>query len=199
MTKLLTLAAIIALPAVAAVAQAPMAAPTYVMKAGAGDQYEIQSSRLLLTSTKDAKLRSFATMMVTDHTKSTADVKAAAMHAGLHPAPPKLRDGCQERRGAARHLRDRTRPVVCRAAEGRAPARADSSPDLYAVRNGGATQGGCGVDCAGRADPHHRAVHDVTDVRWLATVQARRPALPQDLATLAIFPAGSVCTSGRRG
>lgn len=90
MTKLLTLAAMIALPVVAAVAQAPMAGPTYVMKAGAGDQYEIQSSRLLLTSTKNAKLRSFATMMVSDHTKSTADVKAAAMRAGLHPAPPKL-------------------------------------------------------------------------------------------------------------
>ncbi len=89
MTKLLTLAAMIALPTVAAVAQAP-AAPTYVMNAGAGDQYEIQSSRLLLTSTKNAKLRSFASMMVTDHTKSTADVKAAAMRAGLHPAPPKL-------------------------------------------------------------------------------------------------------------
>ncbi|MEG3162821.1 DUF4142 domain-containing protein [Sphingomonas sp. LB2R24] len=89
MTKLLTLAAMIALPAVAAVAQAP-AASTYVTKAGAGDQYEIQSSRLLLTSTKNAKLRSFASMMVTDHTKSTADVKAAAMRAGLHPAPPKL-------------------------------------------------------------------------------------------------------------
>ncbi|KQU45191.1 hypothetical protein ASG67_15805 [Sphingomonas sp. Leaf339] len=80
----------IALPAVAAVAQAPMPAPTYVMKAGAGDQYEIQSSRLLLTSTKNTKLRSFATMMVADHTKSTADVKAAAIRAGLHPAPPKL-------------------------------------------------------------------------------------------------------------
>ena len=90
MTKLLTLAAMIALPTVAAVAQAPLAAPTYVMKAGAGDQYEIQSSRLLLTSTKNPKLRSFASMMVTDHTKSTADVKAAAMRAGLHPAPPKL-------------------------------------------------------------------------------------------------------------
>jgi len=90
MTKLLTLAAMIALPTVAAVAQAPLAAPTYVMKAGAGDQYEIQSSRLLLTSTKNAKLRSFASMMVTDHTKSTADVKSAAIRAGLHPAPPKL-------------------------------------------------------------------------------------------------------------
>ena len=90
MTKLFALAAMIAMPAVAAVAQAPMAAPTYVMKAGAGDQYEIQSSRLLLASTKNAKLQSFASMMVADHTKSTADVKAAAMRAGLHPAPPKL-------------------------------------------------------------------------------------------------------------
>lgn len=90
MTKFLALAAMLALPAVAAVAQAPMTAPTYVMKAGAGDQYEIQSSRLLLASTKNAKLRSFAAMMVADHTKSTADVKAAAIRAGLHPAPPKL-------------------------------------------------------------------------------------------------------------
>ncbi len=89
MTKFLTLAAMIALPTGAAIAQAP-AGGTYVTKAGAGDQYEIQSSRLLLTSTKNVKLRSFATMMVTDHTKSTADVKAAAMRAGLHPAPPKL-------------------------------------------------------------------------------------------------------------
>ena len=90
MNRLLFAAAIVATPLSAAVAQAPMTATTYVMKAGASDQYEIQSSKLLLQSTQNAGLRDFATMMVGDHTKSTADVKKAAMAAGMTPAAPKL-------------------------------------------------------------------------------------------------------------
>lgn len=80
--------------ATATFAAAPaMAAPSdtdYVMMAGAGDQYEIQSSKLLLTSTKNADLKKFANMMIKDHTKSTAMVKSAAMKAGMHPKPPML-------------------------------------------------------------------------------------------------------------
>jgi putative membrane protein len=49
----------------------------FVKKAGASDLYEITSSKLV-------------NMLVTDHTKSTADVKAAAMKSGLKPMPPKL-------------------------------------------------------------------------------------------------------------
>ncbi len=70
-----------------------MAAPSdadYVMMAGAGDQYEIQSSKLVLTSSKNADLKKFANMMVKDHMKSTAMVKSAAMKAGMHPKPPML-------------------------------------------------------------------------------------------------------------
>lgn len=70
-------------------AAAPPAAD-YVAKAGAGDLYEIQSSKLVLASTGNAKLRTFAQQMVTDHTKSTAQVKTAATSAGLHPKPPAL-------------------------------------------------------------------------------------------------------------
>lgn len=77
-----------ALP-VAAIAAMAMPASTYVMKAGAGDMYEIQSSKLVMTSTNPA-IRSFASQMVTDHTKSTADVKAAAIQSGIHPKPPML-------------------------------------------------------------------------------------------------------------
>lgn len=66
------------------------AARTYVMKAGASDLYEIQSSQLLLQSTQDQRLKDYANMMITDHTKSTADVKAAAQSAGMKVAPPKL-------------------------------------------------------------------------------------------------------------
>lgn len=65
-------------------------AAEYVMKAGAGDLYEKQSSQLVLKTTKDPKVRDFAQMMVTDHTKSTADVKVAAQASGLTPKPPAL-------------------------------------------------------------------------------------------------------------
>lgn len=89
MTRLLLLTAALAAP-LAAAAAPPMTAASYMMKAGAGDQYEVQSSQLLLETTQNAKLRDFANMMVTDHTKSTEDVKAAAMAANLTPPAPKL-------------------------------------------------------------------------------------------------------------
>lgn len=63
---------------------------TYVKKAGASDLYEKTSSRLVLATTKNAKLRGFANDMIRDHTTSTNEVKAAAMKAHLHPMPPKL-------------------------------------------------------------------------------------------------------------
>lgn len=94
---LITLAAL-TIPC-AAVAQAPMAASTYLMKAGAGDLYEKTSSQTVLTST-NPKVKAFAQMMITDHTKSTAEVKRAAMAAKLKVAPPKL-DSEQARNIAA--------------------------------------------------------------------------------------------------
>ena len=90
MNRLFTAAAIAAIPFAAAVAQAPVTGQQFVAKAGASDQYEIQSSRLVLQTTRDAKLRDFANMMIQDHTKSTADVKAAAQQAGITVPPPRL-------------------------------------------------------------------------------------------------------------
>lgn len=87
----MTLAApalIIAAPALAQAADP--AAKTYVTKAGAGDLYEIQSSQLILIGTRDPKLRDYANMMIRDHTKSTADVRAAARSAGMKVSPAKL-------------------------------------------------------------------------------------------------------------
>lgn len=91
MLKLKTIVAValLALPATSVLAQAVSPA-TYVMKAGASDLYERESSRLLLQSTANPGLKSFAQMMVTDHTASTADVKAAAMKARVKVTPPKL-------------------------------------------------------------------------------------------------------------
>ena len=88
MFRALALCAAVVVPA-AAMAAMPMTASTYVMKAGAGDKYEIDSSKLVMNSA-NPKLRAFAQKMVTDHTQSTADVKAAAMKAGMHSQPPML-------------------------------------------------------------------------------------------------------------
>jgi putative membrane protein len=79
-------AAVIAAPAAAQV----MTPAEYVMAAGASDLYEITSSQVLLETTQDPKLRAFAQMMITDHTKSTADVKAAAARSRVKATPPKL-------------------------------------------------------------------------------------------------------------
>ena len=85
-------AATIAFVSVAGMAQAAPPAPVYVMKAGASDLYEKKASQLVLGSTRNPGVRRFASMMVTDHTKSTSMVKAAALKAGLHPKPPMLDD-----------------------------------------------------------------------------------------------------------
>ena len=74
---------------------APAAAPAttgadYVAKAGASDLYERTSSQLMLSSTRSAKIREFATMMLRDHVKSTADVKRAAAAARVRVPAPKL-------------------------------------------------------------------------------------------------------------
>ena len=89
MRQVLFAAAILSLP-IAAVAQPAPSPATYVTKAGAGDQYEIQSSKLVLATTKNPALKQFATRMVSDHNKSTADVKAAAVRSKLTPKPPML-------------------------------------------------------------------------------------------------------------
>lgn len=62
----------------------------YVATAGASDLYERQSSQTVLETTSDPKVRSFATMMLSAHMQSTAEVKAAAMRSGVEAAPPML-------------------------------------------------------------------------------------------------------------
>ncbi|WP_231639020.1 DUF4142 domain-containing protein [Sphingomonas profundi] len=62
----------------------------YVATAGASDLYERQSSQIVLETTADPNVRSFATMMVSAHAKSTADVKAAAAKSKVKAAPPAL-------------------------------------------------------------------------------------------------------------
>ena len=65
-------------------------APDYVKQAGAGDLFEKTSSQMVLKTAKDAKVRSFAQMMIDDHTKSTAQVVAAAKSDKVPAGAPKL-------------------------------------------------------------------------------------------------------------
>ena len=83
------LAACAALTASPLLAQA-MSGPEYVMTAGASDLYERTSSQVVLETTTNAAVREFATMMIAHHTKSTADIIAAARRGRVAFAPPKL-------------------------------------------------------------------------------------------------------------
>ena len=88
MKKLIIAAALIAVPSLVS-AQA-LTGKQYVAKAGASDQYELRSSKLVLATTRNPALRQFATEMVRDHTRSTADVKRAAVQGRVVAGPPRL-------------------------------------------------------------------------------------------------------------
>lgn len=73
-----------------AMAQTAPPAMEFVRMAGASDQYEIQSSQLVLQTSQDPALRRFAEMMVDHHMMTTATVMRAAQTEGLSPPPPML-------------------------------------------------------------------------------------------------------------
>ncbi len=77
-------------PAPAGAPGAPTDAAGYVAKAGAGDMWEIESSRALLAKSKRADVKAFAQMMIDNHGKSTAKIKAAAGIASIEATPPTL-------------------------------------------------------------------------------------------------------------
>ena len=85
-------AALVAAPAAAQV----MTPGEYVMTAGASDLYEITSSKTVLETTQNPQVRQFAQMMIDHHTKSTAEVKAAAARSKVRAAPPMLNPLQQE-------------------------------------------------------------------------------------------------------
>ena len=68
----------------------PTVATEYIAAAGAGDMYEIESSRLALEKTEDEAVRTFAQMMVDDHTGTTEQITSAAEAAGITPGAPAL-------------------------------------------------------------------------------------------------------------
>jgi putative membrane protein len=70
-----------------ATATAPMTAQAFADAASASDAYEIAASKLAETKAGSADVKTFAAQMVKDHTKSTADLKAAAAKTEGNPIP----------------------------------------------------------------------------------------------------------------
>lgn len=68
----------------------PERAMGYVMKAGASDLYEIQSSQIALRKSRNAQVRSLANMLITHHRMTTRDVTAAARRDRMRVMPPML-------------------------------------------------------------------------------------------------------------
>ena len=88
-TLTLTMASAALLAALPAAAQV-MSPAEYVKTAGASDLYEQQSAQIVLQTTQNPQVRAFAEMMIAQHGKSTADVKAAAARSRVRVAPPML-------------------------------------------------------------------------------------------------------------
>lgn len=76
--------------AAAPITATPIDAAGYIASAGAGDMFEIESSKALLARSTSADAKRFANEMIDAHTKSTAKIKAAAKEAGLTVSTPTL-------------------------------------------------------------------------------------------------------------
>lgn len=75
----------------APVAAAPVdeaGAADFVTNAAASDMFEIDSSKLALTRTKNADIKAFAQMMIEMHTQTTAGLKKAIADSGQPLTPP---------------------------------------------------------------------------------------------------------------
>ena len=76
---------------------APATASEFAAMAGASDLFEIESSRLAATQAKSAEVKSFAAMLVADHSKSTAELKAIASKENITLSPPSLAPDMQSK------------------------------------------------------------------------------------------------------
>ena len=75
------------------VGASPMAgtsATDYVKLAADGDNYEIQSSKLALSRSKQAGVKSLARQMITDHMQTSKSLMAALSNADRKIAPPSM-------------------------------------------------------------------------------------------------------------
>jgi putative membrane protein len=75
-------------PAVAPAVGAAPAAREFVAMAAASDMYEVRAAKIAEKKSKNADVKAFAAMMVTDHGKSTAMIKKAVADSGRKDITP---------------------------------------------------------------------------------------------------------------
>ena len=71
-----------------AMSAAPGLTGAYVVQAANSDMYEIQAGELAAKNGQSQAVKDFGRMMVTDHTKSSQDMKAVVTRANLGTQPP---------------------------------------------------------------------------------------------------------------
>ena len=99
-------AAAAALAFAAALPALAQPAPEYVRMAGASDKFEITEAQLAEQRSHNPQILRAARMMVRDHTKSTAMIKAAVRHTmGRNPPPPMLTSEQQSQLAELRGMR----------------------------------------------------------------------------------------------
>lgn len=82
----------------------PRDAIGYARQAGAGDLYEIESSRLAQNKAGSGAVRQFGQMMIENHDMTTQALTSAARAAGITPPPPVLEPRQRKRVDALRSL-----------------------------------------------------------------------------------------------
>ena len=83
--------------------RAASADQAYVQKAAASDMFEVETSKLALDKAAMPSVKTYAQMMIDEHGKSTAELKAAAGQAGI-PVPAALPGDLQAKLDSLRTL-----------------------------------------------------------------------------------------------
>jgi putative membrane protein len=81
----------------ASMTMAPTTAAEFAAAASASDLFEIESSKMAQNQAKSAEVKSFAAMLVKDHTKSTVELKAIAAKENITLSPPTLTPDMQSK------------------------------------------------------------------------------------------------------
>jgi len=122
-------------PAPAATNAPAPTADDFVTKAASTDMFEIAEAKLALKRSTNADVKAFASMMLTDHTKSTAALKAAISSSGqnlvLPAAPP---DDMRAKIDALSKSRRRFRQDLHRTAGRRPPGRSGRDAGIWPRR-----------------------------------------------------------------
>lgn len=70
----------------------------FITQAAISDLFEIESSRLAVERATDAPTKTFAQQMITDHTKTTSELKGLLTTANLQVTPPAALDAAHQKK-----------------------------------------------------------------------------------------------------